>query len=600
MFKKAILASALAGLTSTAFGLSLSLNPDESALDSHNINTATGVATVHSLEGLTGATSMTAANAGILVAGVYTVGDKITVTYTQPFAVGATAAASLDVQMPGQGGAASDTMTLSRDGGSAVAGLSEITYTIADIAYDAGGTSANSTAISATNAAIIYTDPTLTFAPCAAACTVKVNASGTRGGAVIDASTTTGGLQVGSVVAELSVTATTAFNGVVDVGALRKAFTGGATADQGVATLAVATTTAGKEMTSKAGAPNDGTAIAKANATLATSTVTVSGSFGFLDCVTGTAGIQLSGAPCTGTNVLGETGADFLTVVANNTSSALIFTDADASETVFSLDIDSQNTAVIPVQSIATSWVVTGTTAVGSNAFTKTIATALGGFTMNGSATSVYAVPYGPGVQQYIWLTNEGASAGTITATAFSTNGTAYPTTGEYDLGAIAATSHKAIAADLLAKLVADGMDATVSQRLQIALTVTLPQANVNVYAAYRTGDARLALETSAGKDRQALLATAAALAVVDTEIGVIDTEVGVIDTEVGVIDTEVGVIDTEIAVIDKLAEETCALNTLAYTGTGGLEATLATVAGGVTAKFDITAGVTQNCDPTD
>jgi hypothetical protein len=264
------------------------------------------------------------------------------------------------------------------------------------------------------------------------------------------------------------------------------------------------------------------------------------------------------------------------------------------------LDIDSQNTAVIPVQSIATSWVVTGTTAVGSNAFTKTIATALGGFTMNGSATSVYAVPYGPGVQQYIWLTNEGASAGTITATAFSTNGTAYPTTGEYDLGAIAATSHKAIAADLLAKLVADGMDATVSQRLQIALTVTLPQANVNVYAAYRTGDARLALETSAGKDRQALLATAAALAVVDTEIGVIDTEVGVIDTEVGVIDTEVGVIDTEIAVIDKLAEETCALNTLAYTGTGGLEATLATVGGGVTAKFDITAGVTQNCDPTD
>ena len=567
MFKKAILASALAGLTSTAFGLSLSLNPDESALDSHTINTAAGVATVHSLEGLTGSTAMTATNAGILVAGVYTVGDKITVTYTQPFAVGATAAASLDVQMPGQGGSASDTMTLSRDGGSAVAGLSEITYTIADIAYDAGGSSANSTAISATNAAIIYTDPTLTFAPCAAACTVKVNASGTRGGAVIDASTTTGGVQVGSVVAELTVTATTAFNGVVDVGQLRKKFTGPVTADQGVATLAVATTTAGKRMLSKANVANvnDNGAIAKANATLATSTVTVSGSFGFLDCVTGTAGIQLSGAPCTATNILGETGTDFVTVAANNTSSALIFTDANASETVFSLDVDSLNAAVIPVQSIATSWVVTGTTAVGSNAFTKTIATALGGFTMNGSATSVYAVPYGPGVQQYIWLTNEGSSAGTITATAFSTNGTAYPATGEYDLGSIAATSHKAIAADLLAKLVADGMDATVSQRLQLALTVTLPQSNVNVYAAYRTGDARLALDTSAGKDRQALLATAAALAVVDTEVGVIDGEVGTVD---GLVDTALLDIDTNCDNLTLVSAELATSFTIGGSGT--------------------------------
>jgi hypothetical protein len=263
------------------------------------------------------------------------------------------------------------------------------------------------------------------------------------------------------------------------------------------------------------------------------------------------------------------------------------------------MNIDSQNTAVIPVQTMAATW-TTAYTSLSSNVGSDVLTAAMGGFTMNGSATSVYAVPYGPGIQQYIWLTNEGASAGTITATAFDTSGTSYPTTGEYDLGSISAKSHVAIASDLLAKLKADGMDDTVSQRLQVALTVTLPQANVNVYAAYRTGDARLALETSAGKDRQALLATAAALAVVDTEIGVIDTEVGVIDTEVGVIDTEVGVIDTEIAVIDKLAEETCALNTLAYTGTGGLEATLATVAGGVTAKFDITAGVTQNCDPTD
>ena len=336
---------------------------------------------------------------------------------------------------------------------------------------------------------------------------------------------------------------------VVDVGALRKKFTGNVTADAAELTLAVATTTAGAEITSAFGAPNDGTAIAKANATLATSTITVSGSLGFLDCISGTAGIQLSGAPCTGTNIMGGD-SDWVTVAANNTASAAIYTDADASETVFSMNIDSQNTEVIPVQTLSSTWAITGTTAVGSNAFSKTITTAMGAFTMNGSATSVYAVPYGPGVQQYIWLTNEGGSAGTVTATAFDTAGTAYPTTGEYDLGSLAATSHKSIATDLLAKLKADGLDDTVSQRLQIALTVTLPQANVNVYAAYRTGDARLALETSAGKDRQALLATAAAVATIDTEVGVID---GLVDAEVlktATIDTVVDqlVLDVDVA----------------------------------------------------
>jgi hypothetical protein len=531
MFKKALLASALAGLASSAIGLTVVLNPDETTTAKPapaNTNKAGATAAVHSLEGLSGETAMSNPNVGIVLAGEYVAGDKITITYSQPFAAGETAAAGLEVIMPNNEGATMDGMTLSRDGASAVAGLSAVTYSVANVEYAAGGAEANTTV-----GAIVYTEKGLTHAPCAAACTLTVNASGTRDGAVIDAAQATA-LTTASVVKEFSLSATTSFNGVIDVGALRKAFTPAATDDAAALTLAVATTTRGVNVTTPTVATSNlDSAVTKGTRT--GSTVVVTGSFGFLDCDTATAGTQLSGAPCTGTNILGGD-TDWVTTAATLLAANGTWTDADASETVFSMNIDSQNTAVIPVQTMAATW-TTAYTSLSSNVGSDVLTAAMGGFTMNGSATSVYAVPYGPGIQQYIWLTNEGASAGTITATAFDTSGTSYPTTGEYDLGGIAAKSHVAIASDLLAKLKADGMDDTVSQRLQVALTVTLPQANVNVYAAYRTGDARLALETSAGKDRQALLATAAALAVVDTEVGVIDGEVGTID---GLVDAEV------------------------------------------------------------
>lgn len=557
MFKKIALAAALAGLTSQAMGLTLSLNPDESALDSTTADAAAGVAPIHSIEGLTSATSMTAANAGILLGGSYSVGDKITVTYSTTFAAGATAANSLEVIMPGEGtGNVNDTMTLSRDGIAAVAGLSSITYTVADIEYIAGLTSANSTNITATNSAIVYTDVGLTFTPCTAACTVTVNASGTRAGAVIDAGPATG-LTIASAVAEYSVSATVAYNGIIDVGADRKKFTGAAVSDAGELTRAAATTTNGKEMTVASTVNNnDGTAITAAAATASKSIITVTGDWGFLDCDTATAGTQLTDATncALGANVLGGD-ADYTSPAASNTDTVQTYTDADGTETVFSMTITSTNKAVIPVQTISSVWTVSGTTAVGSNPWSKAITTAMGGFTMNGAQTNVYAVPYGPGVQQYIWLTNEGASDGTITATAFDTAGTAYPTTGEYDLGALGKKSHKSIAADLLAKLKADGMDDTVSQRLQLAITVTLPVANVNTYAAYRVGDARLALETSASKDRATTAASSmttltANVATVDGVVDAVLVDSAAIDTATAATLVDTAAIDTATAAI--------------------------------------------------
>jgi hypothetical protein len=512
MFNKVLLTAALAGCATSALAVTMALDPDEKVLQGNGARSTEltdGSAVIHTIEGLFGETAMNAPGAAGTLTAEVIAGDKITVTYSQPFATGATAAGSLTVSMPGAGNTAVDTMTISRDGGSAVAGLSEITYTIANVEFNAGAP-ANGTATNTTVNAVVYTDQTLTFAPCTAACTLKVNMSVSRSGSVIDAAATTAA-QTASVIKQWSAAAT-AFNGQVDVGALRKAFTGSAITDQATITLTEAGGTVGASIATVNPTLASGpVATQEAAETSQTVKLSASAGFDFLDLDTATANVQLTATGLT-SNVLGGD-ADW--TAGTISSSDVTFTDKAAGgladQGAITLDITSNNTAVIPVNTFSSLWTIAYTSVPGANVGSEAITTAAGAFTMNGSATSVYAVPYGPGVQQYIWLTNEGASAGNITATAFDTNGTAYPATGEYDLGSISATSHKAIAADMLAKLKADGMDDTVSQRLQIALTVTLPQANVNVYAAYRTGDARLALETSADKDRSALNSTAIA-----------------------------------------------------------------------------------------
>jgi hypothetical protein len=545
MIKKALAAIALAGCATQAAAVSLALNPNEATQSGSRtgITDLTGAtAVIHTVEGMTGETAMTAANLGIVLTANIVAGDKLTVTYTQPFATGATAANTLTVFMPGSGtGQAADTMTLSRDGGSAVAGLKAVTYTVADVEYQAGssdGTSANTTI-----GAIIYTDSTLTFAPCTAACTLKVNGSVSRGDSVTDPAATTA-VQVASAIVQYTAAATTTFNGIVDVAELRKKFTGAAITDQAVLALTSNAGTDGATMQTigpvVASAP-----ITNQEATKVGSTVKLSGSFGFLDLNATKDGVDLTATGLT-SNVLGGDGAWVASTLIN--AGDITFTDADASQATITIDVTSNNKAVIPVQTLSSVWTRTYTSLPGANAGSKAITVATGSFTMNGSATSIYAVPYGPGIQQYLWVTNEGTAAGNITATAFDSKGTSYPTTGEYDLGAVAAKEHKAVAASLKTLLEADGLDTTVSQRLQIAMTVTVPTSNVNIYAAYRTGDARLALSTSASKDRAALNATA--VAVIDTNVDDIETDTGT--TIPGTITT----IDNEVATLDGVADD--------------------------------------------
>ena len=613
MFKKTLLAAGILAAASQAGALTVSLDPSYAGFSAVTsiTNPTTAIAPIHTVQGLYGATTMTATNAGITLAGELAAGDKVKFTYTQPFATGATAPATLQYILKGEGSAVVDTIGFSRDGVSAVAGQSSITYSVTAVSYGSAGSTADTTV-----GGIIYS-PIMTFAPLSAAGTVKINASVLRDGAVVDAGPTLP-LLVGSAVNQMAIAATTAYNGIVDVNAARKKFTGAAVTDTDVlaytetnktdgltATIANAKVTADSTLQT-----GDATAQTGQEATETKSTVSLTGSFGFLDLDAATAGVQLALTGST-SNVLGDT--DFVDTGSTITDGLLTMIDADAGETGIDVVLTSNNKAVIPVQTVSSTWKIDYTSG-SSDASSYSKTNALGGFTMNGASTSFYAVPYGPGVSQLLWVGNEGTQTGDLTATAFDSLGNSFPATGEYSLGSITAKTHKSIAATLLAQMKADGLDDTVSQRLQIAVTATVPAANVNFYGAYKVGDNRVALDTSAQKDRLKLSSTAVSTLQTTADSVLVDTGTtidGIVDSILldtgttldGIVDsilvdtgtTLVGTIttlDTEIGIIDGIVDnvlvdtsDNCFNTALIHAGLDGL-ATDGTTNGTNTVNF--------------
>ena len=613
MFNKTLLAAGIMAAASQAGALTVSLDPSYTGFSAVTsiTNPTTAIAPIHTVQGLYGATTMTATNAGITLAGELAAGDKIKFTYTQPFATGATAPATLQYILKGEGSAVVDTIGFSRDGVSAVAGQSSITYSVTAVSYGSAGSTADTTV-----GGIIYS-PIMTFAPLSAAGTVKINASVLRDGAVVDAGPTLP-LLVGSAVNQMAIAATTAYNGIVDVNAARKKFTGAAVTDSAVlaytetnktdgltATIANAKVTADSTLQT-----GDATAQVGQEATETKSTVSLTGSFGFLDLDAATAGVQLALTGST-SNVLGDT--DFVDTGSSITDGLLTMIDADAGETGIDVVLTSNNKAVIPVQTVSSTWKIDYTSG-SSDASSYSKTNALGGFTMNGASTSFYAVPYGPGVSQLLWVGNEGTQTGDLTATAFDSLGNSFPATGEYSLGSITAKTHKSIAATLLAQMKADGLDDTVSQRLQIAVTATVPAANVNFYGAYKVGDNRVALDTSAQKDRLKLSSTAVSTLQTTADSVLVDTGTtidGIVDSILldtgttldGIVDsiltdtgtTLVGTIttlDTEIGIIDGIVDnvlvdtsDNCFNTALIHAGLDGL-ATDGTTNGTNTVNF--------------
>ena len=120
--------------------------------------------------------------------------------------------------------------------------------------------------------------------------------------------------------------------------------------------------------------------------------------------------------------------------------------------------------------------------------------TSAGAWTLNGSTSTIQAYPVGSNIEQFVWVTNSGTTAGDITMTA-TQGGT---TSAECALGSAGAKTLTSVSSAVNTCLTAAGMT---SGRAQVALTVNAAAASVNVYAAYKvtSADDRLALTVTDG-----------------------------------------------------------------------------------------------------
>ena len=128
------------------------------------------------------------------------------------------------------------------------------------------------------------------------------------------------------------------------------------------------------------------------------------------------------------------------------------------------------------------------------DAGTKTItlgAKAAGAMTLNGASVDIPYVPYGDGLEQFIWVTNKGSQTGAITVTARTEAGVDH----ELEIAADSTPGLKR-----LSGLIADALEAkgVTSGRVKLNVTVNAPADDITVYAAYKvTSDAdRLTLPT--------------------------------------------------------------------------------------------------------
>ena len=126
--------------------------------------------------------------------------------------------------------------------------------------------------------------------------------------------------------------------------------------------------------------------------------------------------------------------------------------------------------------------------AVQTNAIkTVTLADA-GANTLNATSVTVYSMPFGSTVTPFLWVANNSADVGTVTATI--TN--AGTVSAEYALGTVAANTNKHIAQALIT---AAGADYPTSGRGNI--TVTSTSSKTKVTGGYKVGDDRASLENS-------------------------------------------------------------------------------------------------------
>jgi hypothetical protein len=325
----------------------------------------------------------------------------------------------------------------------------------------------------------------------AAGATVAFSAS-TGAGTAMDALATT--TPLGSAVDQYPIVLTTIFDATVDVEADKKAYVNNTasgsttTTDLTKISIAPGTGTVGQvaDVSASGVLAYDATGVTAVVAGTDSVVHTITGDFSYLDNDTATAGVQTTD----NTNYV-STGTG-CTVAIPTAGTSVTLTDTLANFCQISLVAGTTN--VIPTQTFTADSVFTYTPSGGTATTSTTSSQALGSWALNGASVTVYSMPFGSAVEQYLWVSNAGASSATISGTV--TQGGA--TWGPYTLDTIAGKSTSKVSDDLATQLAADGKVINFS-RANVTLSAPVKAADITVNASYKhIADAdRLAVETS-------------------------------------------------------------------------------------------------------
>lgn len=172
-------------------------------------------------------------------------------------------------------------------------------------------------------------------------------------------------------------------------------------------------------------------------------------------------------------------------------------TCSDLTSPEFAIDVEDDNEVVIPDQDFTVSAVVSYEVGSTSKAAEATFAAIdAGSWTLNGSKVKIPYMPYGTGITQVINLNNSGTQTGDITVEGFDRTGKAF---GPIVVGQAAPGKQVALA-DAIATAVTTAVGS--SERVSLTLVTNVPAADVTVYSAYNTGGngARIVVNDSNGK----------------------------------------------------------------------------------------------------
>ena len=314
----------------------------------------------------------------------------------------------------------------------------------------------------------------------------------TATGTAMDALATA--LKIGTGKTQFAQTVT-GFDGIVDVGANKKKYTGAVASDavsvKHVETLDV--DAAGLPAINGSGVLTYTGTISSKSASVTSVVNTLSGDFSYLDDKAATAGVQVSsGSAATDELLVSGTGC---TASVSTTGVLKITDDISDSAAACVATVTNTGAKVIPVQSFTNTATYTFTPNGGNPSTATVAAKAAGAWALNGATVRAYGVPMGEHVSRFIWINNKGPLDGPFTYTAMM-NGASY---GPFPLGTVSAKKAMSVGGLIDTDLAARGINIAPSSRATFTFSAPVKQADIVVSASYKhIADAdRVALETS-------------------------------------------------------------------------------------------------------